>query len=161
MKIVNTLGKITSTMLLSAVVVAAPPAPELPSGACAGLLKKNTLSSFSPSDLASRAGVEVGTPNISMYFDFDTNVFYLTAIVESGAAADKQSADDFTTTEAVKLADGNAFSVEVSDAYEYALEVTGTIEGEETVFLFIPTNGGYTFFVHLLDSPEAGVCQAI
>lgn len=161
MKIVNTLGKITSTMLLSAVVVAAPPAPELPSGACAGLLKKNTLSSFSPSDLASRAGVEVGTPNISMYFDFDTSVFYLTAIVESGAAADKQSADDFTTTEAVKLADGNAFSVEVSDAYEYALEVTGTIEGEETVFLFIPTNGGYTFFVHLLDSPEAGVCQAI
>ncbi len=161
MKIVNTLGKITSTMLLSAVVVAAPPAPELPSGACAGLLKKNTLSSFSPSDLASRAGVEVGTPNISMYFDFDTSVFYLTAIVESGAAADKQSADDFTTTEAVKLADGNAFSVEVSDAYAYALEVTGTIEGEETVFLFIPTNGGYTFFVHLLDSPEAGVCQAI
>ena len=161
MKIVNTLGKITSTMLLSAVVVAAPPAPELPSGACAGLLKKNTLSSFSPSDLASRAGVEVGTPNISMYFDFDTSVFYLTAIVESGAAADKQSADDFTTTEAVKLADGNTFSVEVSDAYEYALEVTGTIEGEETVFLFIPTNGGYTFFVHLLDSPEAGVCQAI
>ena len=161
MKIVNTLGKITSTMLLSAVVVAAPPAPELPSGACAGLLKKNTLSSFSPSDLASRAGVKVGTPNISMYFDFDTSVFYLTAIVESGAAADKQSADDFTTTEAVKLADGNAFSVEVSDAYEYALEVTGTIEGEETVFLFIPTNGGYTFFVHLLDSPEAGVCQAI
>ena len=161
MKIISILGKTLSTMLLSTAAIAAPPAPELPSGACAGLLKKNTLSSFSPSDLASRAGVQVGTPNISMYFDFDTSVFYLTAIVESGAAADKQSADDFTTTEAVKLADGNAFSVEVSDAYEYALEVTGTIEGEETVFLFIPTNGGYTFFVHLLDSPEAGVCQAI
>ena len=161
MKIISILGKTLSTMLLSTAAIAAPPAPELPSGACAGLLKKNTLSSFSPSDLASRAGVQVGTPNISMYFDFDTSVFYLTAIVESGAAADKQSADDFTTTEAVKLADGNTFSVEVSDAYEYALEVTGTIEGEETVFLFIPTNGGYTFFVHLLDSPEAGVCQAI
>ena len=161
MKIINALGKITSTMLLSAAAIAAPPAPELPFGACAGLLKKNTLSSFSPSDLASRAGVQVGTPNISMYFDFDTRVFYLTAIVESGAAAEKQSADDFTTTEAIKLADGNAFTVEVSDTYEYALEVTGSIEEEETVFLFIPTNGGATFFVHLLDRPEAGVCQAI
>lgn len=157
----NTLGKIASTMLLSTVALAAPPAPELPSGACAGLLKKNTLSSFSPSDLASRAGVQVGTPNISMYFDFDTQVFYLTAIVESGAAADRQSADDYTTTEAIKLADGNAFTVEVSDTYEYALEVTGSIEEEETVFLFIPTNGGATFFVHLLNSPEAGVCQAV
>lgn len=148
-------------MLLSTAAIAAPPAPELPSGACAGLLKKNTLSSFSPSDLASRAGVQVGTPNISMYFDFDTQVFYLTGIVESGAAADKQSADDFTTTEPIKLADGDAFTVKVSDTYEYALEVTGTIEEEEVVFLFIPTNGGATFFVHSLDSPEAGVCQAI
>ena len=128
MKIISILGKTLSTMLLSTAAIAAPPAPELPSGACAGLLKKNTLSSFSPSDLASRAGVQVGTPNISMYFDFDTQVFYLTGIVESGAAADKQSADDFTTTEAIKLADGNAFTVKVSDTYEYSLEVTGTIE---------------------------------
>ena len=161
MKIIYALGKITLTMLFSAAAIGAPPAPELPFGACAGLLKKNSLSSFSPSDLASRAGVQIGTPNISMYFDFDTGVFYLTAIVESGAAAENQSADDFTTTEAIKLADGNAFTVEASDTYEYALEVTGSIEDEETTFLFIPTNGGATFFVHLLDSPEAGVCQAI
>ena len=161
MKIISSLGKTIATMLFSAAAIAAPPAPELPSGACAGLLKKNTLSSFSPSDLASRAGVQIGTPNISMFFDFDTRVFYLTAIVESGAAAENQSADDFTTTEAIKLADGNTFTVEVSDAYEYALEVTALIDEDETVFLFIPTNGGATFFVHLLDSPEAGVCQAI
>ena len=161
MKISNILNGTILTMLLSTAVIAAPPAPELPAGACAGLLKKNTLNSFSPSDLASRAGVQIGTPNISMYFDFDNSLFYLTAVVESGAAAENQSADDFTTTETIKLADGNTFTVEVSDTYEYALKVTGTIEDEQTDFLFIPTNSGSTFFVHLLDSPEAGVCQKI
>ena len=140
---------------------AAPPDPALPTGACAGLLKKNTLNSFSPSDLASRAGVQIGTPNVSIYFDFDNGLFYLTGVVESGAAADQQSADDFTTTEIVKLADGNSFTVKVSETASYAIEVTGKIQEEETRFLFIPTNGGSTFFVHLVDSPEAGVCQKI
>ena len=149
------------TLLISFSVLAAPPAPQLPTGACAGLLKKNTLNSFSPSDLASRAGVQIGTPNVSMYFDFDNGLFYLTGVVESGAAADQQSADDFTTTEIVKLADGNSFTVKVSETASYAIEVTGKIQEEETRFLFIPTNGGSTFFVHLLDSPEAGVCQKI
>ncbi|MDC3328006.1 hypothetical protein OAW16_04010 [Pseudomonadales bacterium] len=153
---------IVTTILLSTFAAsAAPPDPVLPTGACAGLLKKNTLNSFSPSDLASRAGMQIGTPNVSMYFDFDNGLFYLTGVVESGAAADRQSADDFTTTEIVKLADGNTFTVKVSETASYAIEVTGKIQEEETRFLFIPTNGGSTFFVHLLDSPEAGVCQKI
>ena len=153
---------IVTTILLSTFAAsAAPPDPVLPTGACAGLLKKNTLNSFSPSDLASRAGMQIGTPNVSMYFDFDNGLFYLTGVVESGAAADRQSADDFTTTEIVKLADGNTFTVKVSETASYAIEVTGKIQEEETRFLFIPTNGGSTFFVHLLDSPEAGVCQKV
>ena len=152
---------VTTILLSSFAASAAPPDPVLPTGACAGLLKKNTLNSFSPSDLASRAGMQIGTPNVSMYFDFDNGLFYLTGVVESGAAADRQSADDFTTTEIVKLADGNTFTVKVSETASYAIEVTGKIQEEETRFLFIPTNGGSTFFVHLLDSPEAGVCQKI
>jgi len=152
---------VTTILLSSFAASAAPPDPVLPTGACAGLLKKNTLNSFSPSDLASRAGMQIGTPNVSMYFDFDNGLFYLTGVVESGAAADRQSADDFTTTEIVKLADGNTFTVEVSETASYAIEVTGKIQEEETRFLFIPTNGGSTFFVHLLDSPEAGVCQKV
>jgi hypothetical protein len=151
----------TTILLSSFAASAAPPDPVLPTGACAGLLKKNTLNSFSPSDLASRAGMQIGTPNVSMYFDFDNGLFYLTGVVESGAAADRQSADDFTTTEIVKLADGNTFTVKVSETASYAIEVTGKIQEEETRFLFIPTNGGSTFFVHLLDSPEAGVCQKV
>ncbi|MDA7591787.1 hypothetical protein N8756_09730 [Pseudomonadales bacterium] len=152
---------VTAILLSSFAASAAPPDPVLPTGACAGLLKKNTLNSFSPSDLASRAGMQIGTPNVSMYFDFDNGLFYLTGVVESGAAADRQSADDFTTTEIVKLADGNTFTVKVSETASYAIEVTGKIQEEETRFLFIPTNGGSTFFVHLLDSPEAGVCQKV
>jgi hypothetical protein len=152
---------VTTILLSSFAASAAPPDPVLPTGACAGLLKKNTLNSFSPSDLASRAGMQIGTPNVSMYFDFDNGLFYLTGVVESGAAADRQSADDFTTTEIVKLADGNTFTVKVSETASYAIEVTGKIQEEETRFLFIPTNGGSTFFVHLLDSPEAGVCQKV
>jgi hypothetical protein len=152
---------VTTILLSSFAASAAPPDPVLPTGACAGLLKKNTLNSFSPSDLASRAGMQIGTPNVSMYFDFDNGLFYLTGVVESGAAADRQSADDFTSTEIVKLADGNTFTVKVSETASYAIEVTGKIQEEETRFLFIPTNGGSTFFVHLLDSPEAGVCQKV
>ena len=159
MKIMSFLCGILSALLISAASLAAPPEPKLPSGACAGLLKKNTLNSFSPDDLASRAGVQIGTPNISMYFDFDNNLFYLTGVEEFGTEADKQSADDFTTTRAIKLADGNAFKIEVSETYGYALEVTGAIQGEMHKLLFIPTNNGSTFFVHLTDSPEAGVCQ--
>ena len=139
---------VTTILLSSFAASAAPPDPVLPTGACAGLLKKNTLNSFSPSDLASRAGMQIGTPNVSMYFDFDNGLFYLTGVVESGAAADRQSADDFTTTEIVKLADGNTFTVKVSETASYAIEVTGKIQEEETRFLFIPTNGGSTFFVH-------------
>ena len=150
---------------LSIAALAAPPAPELPQGACAGLLKKNTLSSFSPSDLAARAGIKIGTPNIAMYFDFDNSLFYLNAIEESGAAAENQSADDFTTTKTSIIADGNEFSVSVSTALPYALNVEGLMqyagEEEQIRLVFIPANSGTTFFVHGIDSPEAGVCQKI
>jgi hypothetical protein len=100
-----------------------------------------------------------------MYFDFDNNLFYLNAVEESGASAENQSADDFTTTETSIIADGNEFSVSVSNAYPYGLNVEGAIkyagEEEQARFLFIPTNSGTTFFVHAIDSPEAGVCQKI
>jgi len=161
MKIFNLIFTITSLAIISTSTLAAPPAPKIPSGACAGLLKNNTLNSFSPDDLAARSGVQIGTPNISMYFDFDNNLFYLTGVAEFGSEAEKQSADDFTTTKAIKLADGNTFKIEVSDTYGYALELTGAVQEEIEKFLFIPTNNGSTFFVHLTDSPEAGVCQKI
>lgn len=150
-------------LLLSTSVFAAPPAPELPTGACAGLFKKNTLVAFPPSVLADLAPDGIGAPNISVYVDFDNNLYYLSATREF--ASDSTSADDWTTADVVQLADGEPFTLSVSDTHAFALEFVGsfTFEGEEEEInaLLIPTNSGTTFFVQVMGSPEAGVCQKI
>jgi hypothetical protein len=61
--------------------------------------------------------------------------------------------------------DGGAITVSVSETIAYALDVniSYTLEGkaEDLPLLFVPTNGGTTFFVMGKNSPYKGVCQQI
>ena len=150
--------------ILSASLMAAPPAPELPTGACAGIIKKSTLAAFTPTDLQALSPEGIGAPVISAYLDFDNSLFYLSATREFAADADS-TADDWTSSDLVVLADGEPFTIAVSTTHAFALQLDGsfTFEGEteDVSALLIPANSGTTFFVQLAGSPETGVCQKI
>ncbi|MDB2555051.1 hypothetical protein N9X74_06740, partial [Porticoccaceae bacterium] len=98
-----------------------------------------------------------------MYIDFDNGLAYLDGILESGAALTAE--EDRSTVEMWKEVDGGALTVSVSDTYTYALDVnvSYTLEddAEELNLLFVPSNGGTTFFVMEKSSPYKGVCQQI
>ena len=143
---------------------AAPPAPALPTGACAGILKKSTLQTFTASETQALSGNYMGTPVVSMYLDFDNDFAYLSGIGET--AAEASGDEDFTSVEAFTVADGGVITASVSTTYTYAIEVSVDFvdnEGEADQFnvLLIPSNGGTTFFVHGLDNTFSGVCQKI
>ena len=151
------------TNLCASPLLAAPPAPELPTGACAGIIKKSTLAAFTPTDLQELSPEGIGAPVISAYLDFDNSLFYLSATREF--ATGDSTADDWTSSDLVVLADGEPFTIEASTTHAFALQFDGsfTFEGEteDVSALLIPANSGTTFFVQLAGSPETGVCQKI
>jgi hypothetical protein len=150
--------------LVAASAFAAPPAPAVPTGACAGILKKSTLQTFTASETQALSGNYMGTPVVSMYLDFDNGFAYLSGIGET--AAEASGDEDFTSVEAFTVADGGVITASISTTYTYAIEVIIDFvdnEGEADQFnaLLIPSNGGTTFFVHGLDNTFSGVCQQI
>ena len=149
--------------LVAASAFAAPPAPELPTGACAGMLTKNSLVTFPVSDPPVQNGEYLGAPSVIMYMDFDNGLAYMDGILETGAVLTNE--EDRSTVEMYKEIDGGALTVSISDTYTYALYVnisyTLDDEEQELPLLFVPTNGGTTFFVMETGGTYKGVCQQI
>jgi hypothetical protein len=142
--------------LVAASAFAAPPAPALPTGACAGMITKNSLVTHPYSDS------EVQNEEY-LYMDFDNGLAYMDGILETGAVLTNE--EDRSTVEMFTEIDGGALTVSVSDTYTYALDVnisyTYDSEAEELPMLFVPTNGGTTFFVMETGGLYKGVCQQI
>jgi len=149
--------------LVAASAFAAPPAPALPTGACAGILKKSTLQTFTASETQAMSGDYLGAPVISVYLDFDNGLSYLGGIDET--AAEASGDEDFTSVEPFKIT-GAITTAAVSETYIYGVEVNVDYTNNEGVadqinLLLIPSNGGTTFFTHELNNTKSGVCQQI
>ena len=149
--------------LAAASAFAAPPAPAVPTGACAGMLTKNSLVTHPYSDSEVQNEEYLGAPHAIMYMDFDNGLAYMDVILETGAALTNE--EDRSTVELYTEIDGGALTVSVSDTYTYALDVnisyTLDDEAEDLPLLFVPTNGGTTFFVMETGGVYKGVCQQI
>jgi hypothetical protein len=142
---------------------AAPPAPAVPTGACAGMITKNSLVTHPYSDSEVQNEEYLGAPHAIMYMDFDNGLAYMDGILETGAVLTNE--EDRSTVEEFTEIDGGALTVSVSDTYTYALDVniSYTIDdiAEELPLLFVPTNGGTTFFVMETGGVYKGICQQI
>ena len=143
--------------LASLPVAAAPPDPQMPTGACAGIAKRTTSITYSEGDRFGPRGTHV-----SFYIDFDNSLAYATAVQETSYGS-----NDFEVT-SLTIADGVPFSVAVSAAVPYALsgsfEITNpeTSEVEQISARFIPVNGGTTYLVEIFgNAAQTGVCQRI
>jgi hypothetical protein len=149
--------------LAAASAFAAPPAPAVPTGACAGMLTKNSLVTFPASDSEVQNEQYLGVPHLTMYIDFDNSLAYVDGIMQTGA--ELTGLEDRTTTEEYNEVDAGAVTVSVSDTYTYGLDVnisyTFDGEAEELDMVFVPTNGGTTFFVMFKTDAYKGVCQQI
>ena len=149
--------------LVAASAFAAPPAPAVPTGACAGMITKNSLVTHPYSDPEVQNEEYLGVPHAIMYMDFDNGLAYMDGILETGAVLTNQ--EDRSTVELFTEVDGGALTVSVSDTYTYALDVnisyTLEDEAQELPFLLVPTNGGTTFFVMETTGVYKGVCQQI
>ena len=149
--------------LAAASAFAAPPAPAVPTGACAGMLTKNSLVTHPYSDSEVQNGELLGVPHATMYMDFDNGLAYMDGILETGAVLTNE--EDRSTVEEFTEIDGGALTVSVSDTYTYALDVnisyTYDDEAQDLPLLFVPTNGGTTFFVMETGGVYKGVCQQI
>jgi hypothetical protein len=149
--------------LVAASAFAAKPAPALPTGACAGMVTKNTLVTFPASDSQVQNNEYLGAPSAIMYMDFDNSLAYLDLVLEDAERLSGE--EDRSSLEVFKEIDGGAITVSVSETIAYALDVniSYTLEGKAENFrlLFVPTNEGTTFFVMAKDSPYKGVCQQI
>ena len=149
--------------LVAASAFAAPPPPELPTGACAGMLTKNSHVTFPVSDSQVQNNEYLGAPSVIMYMDFDNSLAYMDLQLETAAALSGE--EDRSTIELWEEMDGGAITVSASETIAYALDVniSYTVEGKAENFgvLFVPTNGGTTFFVMGKDSPYKGVCQQV
>jgi hypothetical protein len=149
--------------LAAASAFAAPPAPAVPTGACAGMITKNSLVTHPYSDSEVQNEEYLGAPHAIMYMDFDNGLAYMDGILETGAVLTNE--EDRSTVEEFTEIDGGALTVSVSDTYTYALDVniSYTIDdiAEELPLLFVPTNGGTTFFVMETGGVYKGICQQI
>ena len=149
--------------LVAASAFAALPAPELPTGACAGILKESSLQTFTAAETQTLDGEYIGTPIASFYLDFDNSVAYISGIGET--AAQGIGGEGFTSASPFKIT-GAITTAAVSETYIYGVEVNVDYTNNEGVadqinLLLIPSNGGTTFFTHELNNTKSGVCQQI
>ena len=156
-------------IILPMALAAGPPAPELPTGACAGVIKSNSHVAYSASNVLSLAGTVdegLGELHASIYLDFDNSLAYVSVALEKAATTEQvdETGDD-TSVETVTLVDGEAFTIEVSQSRPYALNLSVPFSylDEEDILsaMLIPTNSGTTFLFHELNGPMSGVCQKI
>ena len=151
--------------IAAASAFAAPPAPALPTGACAGILKKSSLQTFTAAETEALAGYYMGTPVVAMFFDFDNSIAYISGTGETAAEWSGDDDDDRSIVKTSTIDDGAVITASVSETYTYGIEagIAFLEDGEtgEIKLLLVPSNGGTTFFVQGLDSTFSGVCQQI
>jgi hypothetical protein len=127
------------------------------------MITKNSLVTHPYSDSEVQNEEYLGAPHAIMYMDFDNGLAYMDGILETGAVLTNE--EDRSTVEEFTEIDGGALTVSVSDTYTYALDVniSYTIDdiAEELPLLFVPTNGGTTFFVMETGGVYKGICQQI
>lgn len=145
-----------SITLLAAQSFAQPPSVEIPTGACAGLLKRSTLRTL---DAATDHGpIE---SHYDIYLDFDNLLSYSTAVFEQLSGG-----QDFARS--IVFTDGQPFTIERSTIAAYALDFRTNVETAEQLFeiygRLIPVNGGESFLMVTSSdtgTPFSGVCQKI
>lgn len=145
-----------SITLLAAQSFAQPPSVEIPTGACAGLLKRSTLRTL---DAATDHGpIE---SHYDIYLDFDNLLSYSTIVFEQLSGG-----QDFARS--IVFTDGQPFTIERSTIAAYALDFRANVETAEQLFeiygRLIPVNGGESFLMVTSSdtgTPFSGVCQKI
>ena len=156
---------VTTILLSSFAASAAPPDPVLPTGACAGLLKKTSVVTYTDADSAAgRIGPD-NVPYLHFYLDFDNGLADVGFVNERNRLGSDED-DVQTIKESAFLTQDAAFSMKLSTTFRYAIEYNINFlctDGEScsTQGLLIPTNGGATFLVTDLNGPFTGVCQKI
>lgn len=149
---------------------AAPPAPKLPTGACAGIVKNSALIAFGPGQSSNDRVLS----HASFYLDFDNQVSY---IALTGSSIKNGEAE---ASGSLFISPGLPFTIRPSSTAPYALEgVFQTLDGddstvledgtvlndgsiEETPYRAIPVNGGTSFFIEVLgNNLLTGICQKI
>ena len=156
---------VTTIFLSSFAASAAPPDPVLPTGACAGLVKKTSVVTYTDADSA--AG-RIGPDNVSyvhFYLDFDNGLADVGFMEERNRLGSDED-DGQTIQESALLTQDAVFSLKLSSTFRYALEfnidyIERNGESSSTQGLLIPSNGGATFLVTFLNGPFTGVCQKI
>lgn len=135
---------------------AAPPAPELPTGACAGIVKHSTLITYDVGQ-----SFNGSASHVSFYLDFDNNLAYATEVEQAVENGEESS-------RSLVIADGLPLSMTVSATVPYAISGNFEVRNPETGVVdtvegrLIPVNGGTTFFVEVLGgTPLTGICQKI
>jgi len=128
------------------------------------MINKGSLVTLPNSDSEVQNEEFLGVPHAIMYMDFDNGLAYMDGILETGAVLTNE--EDRSTVELFTEMDGGAVTVSVSDTYTYALDVNisytnGDGAAAELPLLFVPTNGGTTFFVMETTGVYKGVCQQI
>ena len=156
---------VTTILLSSFAASAAPPDPVLPTGACAGLLKKTSVVTYTDADSAAgRIGPD-NVPYLHFYVDFDNGLADIGFMNERNRLGSDEE-DVQTIKESALLTQDAVFSLKLSSTFRYALEfnidyIQRNGESSSTQGLLIPTNGGATFLVADLNRPFTGVCQKI
>jgi len=156
---------VTTILLSSFAVSAAPPDPVLPTGACAGLLKKTSVVTYTDADSAAgRIGPD-NVPYLHFYLDFDNGLADIGFMDERNRLGSDEE-DVQTIKESALLIQDAVFSLKLSSTFRYALEfnidyIQRNGESSSTQGLLIPTNGGATFLVTDLNRPFTGVCQKV
>ena len=91
--------------LASLPVAAAPPDPQMPTGACAGIAKRTTSITYSEGDRFGPRGTHV-----SFYIDFDNSLAYATAVQETS-----DGSNDFEVA-SLTIADGVPFNAKANSS---------------------------------------------
>ena len=151
--------------LISVSAIAAPPAPQLPTGACAGLLKKTSVVTYTDADSAAGKITSDNVPYAHFYIDFDDGLIDIGGVRERSRLLEGDDSEQ-TIIDSALLAQDATLNLKQSPTFRYAFEFDTSftdLNGEPTYLqgLLIPTNGAATFLVSFINAPFTGVCQQI
>ena len=157
---------LTTLIFLNALVAsAAPPELVLPTGACAGLVKKTSIVTYTDADSATGKITSDNLPYAHFYIDFDNGLIDIGGVVERSRLLGGDDSEQ-TILDSALLTQDATLNLKQSPTFRYAFEIDTSftdLNGELTYLqgLLIPTNGAATFLVSFINQPVTGVCQKI
>ena len=146
---------LTTLFFLNAFVAsAAPPELVLPTGACAGLVKKTSIVTYTDADSATGKITSDNLPYAHFYIDFDNGLIDIGGVVERSRLLEGDDSEQTILDSALLTQDATLNLIDTSFT---------DLNGELTFLqgLLIPTNGAATFLVSFINQPVTGVCQKI